>query len=123
MAYSLKFEHPQFPDGTEFSVNGLTGLLVNGETLEIDEDAERMFIAQRGMSLEDAFPSKEGPATLSGGSSLSAEDLKSLLPPVVETEDANASNATVPTTGDSSDTGNETVTPPAEETEAVTENG
>src|SRR4051812_31237605 len=93
MGYTLKFEHPHFPDDYEFAINGL-GVIKNGSTLEIDEEHERLFIAERGLSLEDAFSSREGIATLTGNSTISADELQSLLPPPpAEEENANVDNS------------------------------
>lgn len=85
MSYTLKFEHPQFPADTEIGIPNL-GLVVNGSSIDIDEDAERLFVAERGLSLEDAFKDN-GLVTLSGSSSISADELQTLLPAPEETND------------------------------------
>ncbi len=90
MSYTLKLEHPHFPADQEFSLNGL-GLVTNGGSLEVDEDQEREFVAMNGRSMEDAFGNTSG-ITLSGGSSLSAEELKSLLPETPSESESGPSN-------------------------------
>jgi hypothetical protein len=87
VAYTVKFEHPHFPtgeDAPEFGVTGL-GRVVNGGSLEVDEDMERNFVTTSGKSVEDAFKN-DSLVTLSGSSELSADDLKSLLPAPEPTE-------------------------------------
>jgi hypothetical protein len=78
VSYTLKFEHPHFPEGKEFAINDL-GIVPNGGSLDIDEDMERQFVALRGIS----------GATLSCSSSLSAEEVKSLIPLVEEVPSEN----------------------------------
>jgi hypothetical protein len=87
VSYTLKFEHPHFPEGKEFAINDL-GIVPNGGSLDIDEDMERQFVALRGISMEDALKQIPG-ATLSGSSSLSAEEVKSLIPLVEEVPSEN----------------------------------
>lgn len=77
MAYTLKYEHPHFPEGTVFNVGGLDRV-PNGSTLEIDDDMERNFIAARGMSVEDGF-ANDPAVELSGSSALDPDELKALL--------------------------------------------
>lgn len=90
MTLSLKFEHPHFPEGQEFAVNFL-GSVKNGETLELDEDAERMFVAVRGITVEDAFKD-DALVSVSGSSALSQDETSQLIeavnpaPPVTENE-------------------------------------
>lgn len=91
MAYTLKIEHPDFPtgdDATEFGVNGL-GRIKNGESLEIDEDMERSFVASRGKTVEDAFKDTPG-FELSGSSTINKDELEQLLPPVPVEEEVPA---------------------------------
>ena len=68
MGYTIKFEHPQFPDGYEFGINDL-GMVKNNETLEITEDMESQFVNSRGMPLKDALEHIFG-VTLEGSSAL-----------------------------------------------------
>jgi hypothetical protein len=77
MALTIKFEHPHFPEDTEFSFNDL-GVVKNGGTLTVDEDAERAFIATRGMTVEDAFKTNTG-ASVGGVSSLSTDEKNQLV--------------------------------------------
>jgi flagellar capping protein FliD len=76
MSYTLKFEHPHFPDEQEFGLNDL-GVVKNGGSLEVDEDQERQFIASQGKSIEDAF-SNNPLVTLSGSSAISSEEAEQL---------------------------------------------
>jgi hypothetical protein len=97
MTYKLKYEHPQFPtgdDGIEFGISGL-GRVINGGTLDVDEDMEYSFVASRGMTLEDAF--NDSPeVTLTGNTSLSDEVVKQLVPaPEVEEGSDDSSPTTV----------------------------
>ena len=91
MSYSLKFEHPQFPEGKEFAINFL-GMVKNGETLEIDEENERTFVANYGKSVEDAFSSNPL-VTLTGSSTLGADEMKQLLPAPTESNSNSNNNA------------------------------
>jgi hypothetical protein len=77
VGYSLKFEHPHFPEGKPFAV-GYLGVVENGGTLEVDEDAERMFVANNGISVEDAF-NGNGLVTVSGSSALSQDEVSQLI--------------------------------------------
>lgn len=77
MGYSLKFEHPHFPEGKPFAINYL-GVVENGGSLDVDEDAERMFVANNGISVEDAF-NGNGLVTVSGSSALSKEEVDQLI--------------------------------------------
>ncbi len=82
MPYTVKFEHPHFPEDYEFAVSGL-GLIPNGCTLEVDADMEHLFVASRGMTIEDAF--KDSPeVTLSGSTALSSDVIAQLVPPPVQ---------------------------------------
>lgn len=54
MALSITFTHKDFPKGTPFAVFPL-GSLPSGETVEIDEEMEREFLAVRGKSVREFF--------------------------------------------------------------------
>lgn len=88
MSYTLTFKHPDFPDDYEFGIAGL-GRIKNGGTLEVDEENERRYIAEHGMTLEDAFRNSTG-FEITGGSTLERDDLNKLLeryaPPVEVSE-------------------------------------
>lgn len=77
MSYSLKFEHPQFPEGHKFSINYL-GQVVNGGSVDIDEEAERAFIANNGKTVEDAF-ANDALVTVSGSSALQQDEVNQLI--------------------------------------------
>ena len=79
MGYTVNLNHPQFPEGFEFGINGV-GIVPNGGSTDVDEESERMFITQYGYTLEDAFKDN-AVATVTGSSSLSEDELTSLLPP------------------------------------------
>lgn len=91
MAYSLKFEHPHFPEDKEFSIDFI-GMVKNGESIEVSEDQERLFIASNGRTIEDAF---KGNASIevSGSSSLSSDEVKGLLPDVVDNSDSSTDSS------------------------------
>lgn len=78
MSYTLQFEHPNYPEDYEFGFPNL-GVVKNGSTLEIDEDTERQFVASQGKSVEDAF-ADNSLVSLSGSSTIAADELNSLLP-------------------------------------------
>lgn len=48
----VEFTHPDFPDGMEFAMGGL--LLVNGESVDISEEAVAVFEQQSGHPLSKA---------------------------------------------------------------------
>jgi hypothetical protein len=79
VSYTLTFEHPDFPDETEFGIQDL-GRVLNHGTLEVDEDAERRFVSARRISLEDAFG--DNPMiSLSGSSTLTDDEISDLTAP------------------------------------------
>jgi len=49
----VEFNNPEFPEGMEVEVGGI--LLVNGESVEIDEDALSFFEAREGRSYREAL--------------------------------------------------------------------
>lgn len=51
---TLQFDHPDFPDETEFGI-GTIGRVKNHGTLEVDDDAAAKFEATNGMSLQEFF--------------------------------------------------------------------
>ncbi len=77
MAHELKFEHPHFPEGTIFAISGLPEV-ANGQSIGIDEDAERFFVGNTGLTVEDAF-ADDPTVTVTGSSELSADDIKQLV--------------------------------------------
>ncbi len=77
MAHELKFDHPHFPEGTIFAISGLPEV-ANGQSIGIDEDAERFFIGNTGLTVEDAF-ADDPTVTVTGSSELSADDTKQLI--------------------------------------------
>ena len=77
MAHELKFNHPHFPEGTIFAISGLPEV-ANGQSIGIDEDAERFFVGNTGLSIEDAF-ADDPTVSVTGSSELSADDTKQLI--------------------------------------------
>ena len=51
---TLQFDHPDFPDETEFGI-GTIGRVKNHGTLEVDDDKAAKFEATNGMSLQEYF--------------------------------------------------------------------
>lgn len=77
MGYSVKFEHPDFPEDTEFEISGV-GLVKNGGSVEMDAAQEQRFLAVNRKTPEDYFEGNES-ITLSGTSELSDDVRKSML--------------------------------------------
>jgi hypothetical protein len=90
MGYTLKVEHPHFPEGTVFNVGGLDRI-PNGSTLDVDDEQERLFVMTQGKTLEDAF-ANDATISVSGSSALDRDELDSLLEAygaTIETEEVN----------------------------------
>ena len=77
MGYTVKVNHPHFPEGTVFNVGGLDRV-PNGDSLEVDDEMERLFIMQQGQTLEDAF-ADDHMVEVSGSSALDNDERNSLL--------------------------------------------
>lgn len=77
MGYSVKFEHPDFPEDTEFEISGV-GLVKNGGSVEMDAAQEQRFLAVNRKTPEDYFEGNES-ITLSGTSELGDDVRKSML--------------------------------------------
>ena len=74
MGVTVAINHPDFPQDYAFGIDHL-GEIPNGGTLEVPEENERIFIAVRGMTVEDAFSGSEI-TTVSGSSDVDdAEDI------------------------------------------------
>lgn len=84
MSYTLSAEHPDFPDDTEFGVLTL-GRVKNHGTLEVDEETERLFVTENGMTLAEAFKNN-AVFTLSGNSYLTDKEVAELIPEPTEGE-------------------------------------
>lgn len=86
MSYTLKYDHPHFPEGMEFNVGNL-GRVENKGSMEIDEEMERLFLMSNGITLEDAFKGN-AVASISGSSALDKSEVDYILstftPPEVE---------------------------------------
>ncbi len=52
MALTVKVDHPDFPEGTEFGIQGL-GLFKNGESREVTEEEELSFASLYQMGAKD----------------------------------------------------------------------
>lgn len=106
MGYTVEVNHPHFPEGMEFNVSGL-GIIPNGGSTEVDEDAERLFILQHGVTVEEGF-ANDAVASSSGSSTLDQTEVDDLIaasplgPPeeevTPEEETAPATPTTLPTT-------------------------
>lgn len=77
MGYTLKVEHPHFPEGTVFNVGGLDRV-PNGSTLDVDDEMERLFVMTQGKTVEDAF-ANDATISVNGSSALDKDELNSLL--------------------------------------------
>jgi len=77
MGYTVEVNHPHFPADYEMNVGGL-GLIPNGGSTEVDEEAERLFILQHGVTVEDGF-ANDGVANTSGSSALDTTEQDDLL--------------------------------------------
>jgi hypothetical protein len=86
VSYTLKFEHPEFPPDSEFSINEL-GLFLNGQEREISEDEERLFVGVHGITIEDALQGNAVVAVSVGDATLTTDDLNTLIPPEVNAEE------------------------------------
>ncbi len=53
MAYKLEVNHPAFPKGTEFDLDGI--LVKNGETVEIPAEKEAWFKAYNKRTIHDIY--------------------------------------------------------------------
>jgi hypothetical protein len=71
MAYKLELDHPDYPKGMEFDLDGI--LVENGKSVTVTEDVERKFLAHNGKSLKDLYGKGEI-VKLSGSSELSAKE-------------------------------------------------
>lgn len=85
MGYTVKYNHPHFPEGTEFNVGNL-GRVPNGGSLEIDEDMERTFLMTNGVTIEDTFKG-DAMVELSGSSSLDKSEVDQILAFFAPTEE------------------------------------
>jgi|SRR6516165_5269081 hypothetical protein len=86
MGYTLKVEHPHFSPETVFAISSL-GAAKNGETVEVSEESERLFMTERGIPVEDAY--KDDPlVTVSGSSALDQEEIDALTTVVPVEEEA-----------------------------------
>lgn len=77
MGYTVKVNHPHFPEGTPFNVGGLDRV-ENGGSLNVDDEMERLFIMSNGKTLEDAFANDHA-ISVSGSSSLDNNEVAALL--------------------------------------------
>lgn len=93
MGYTVKVEHPHFPEGEIFNVGGLDRV-PNGGTLEVDDEMERLFVMSHGQTLEDAF-ANDAIVSLSGSSALDKDELDSLLEAYAPQPEETATEETV----------------------------
>jgi hypothetical protein len=119
MGYTVEVNHPHFPADYEMNVGGL-GLIPNGSSTEVDEDAERLFILQHGVTVEEGFVN-DAIVNSTGSSTLDTTEIDDLVAasglapePEVAPEDAFTTPDT-PTTPPS-----DPITPPADTTDSGT---
>lgn len=86
MGYTVSVNHPNFKEGVEFNVGNL-GRIPNGDSMEVDEETERLFLMSNGVSLEDAFANDHA-VTVSGSSSLTDEEVDSIKKSFVGREES-----------------------------------
>lgn len=77
MGYTVKVQHPHFPEGTVFNVGGLDRI-PNGSSVDVDDEAERLFIMTQGQTIEDAF-ANDAVVDVSGSSALDPGEVNSLI--------------------------------------------
>ena len=71
MAYKLEVNHPDYPKGMEFDLDGI--LVENGKSVTVTEEVERLFLAHNGRGIKDLYGHSEI-VKLSGTSELSAKE-------------------------------------------------
>jgi hypothetical protein len=71
MAYKLEVDHPDFPKGWEFDLDGI--LVENGSSVSVDEDMERSFLSRIGRPIKDIYGHSEI-VKLTGSSALSPKE-------------------------------------------------
>lgn len=81
MTITLKMDHPDFPDETEFGVSTL-GRVKNHGTLELDDDVVAALEVEQGMTLADMF--KDNPLVTVSGSNLTPVKAEKSKVPVHE---------------------------------------
>lgn len=77
MGYTIKVNHPHFPEGMVFNVGGLDRV-PNGGSLEVDDEMERLYIMTNGQTIEDGFKN-DAIVELSGSSALDQSELDALI--------------------------------------------
>lgn len=58
MALTVKMDNPAYPKGEELDVTGI-GLVENGSSVKLDEEAEQRFFAANGMTVREALKDSE----------------------------------------------------------------
>lgn len=70
MSYSVKVDHPAFPSGHEFAIDGL-GIFKNGSARKVTEEQELAYRDLTGNSVKDGLKAGyikiEGTTELKGG--------------------------------------------------------
>lgn len=84
MSLKVTYNSPAFGKGEEVAVNGL-GVLVNGKSVDLDEAAERAFLAENGKTVKEALKDDphfkvEGTAELKGAAASVPEVSDSTVP-------------------------------------------
>jgi hypothetical protein len=74
VAYTLEVNHPDFPKGTEFDLDGI--LVENGSSAKVDKEKEEWFLSHNGRSIKDIYGGKSEIVKLTGTSELSGSAKK-----------------------------------------------
>lgn len=119
MALTVKVDHPDYPEGMLFGINGL-GLFENGTAREVTEDEERNFAAYAQVGANDilgqsAFLEVSGSPIITDLEDVLGKDVTS-----TPSSDPTAMNID-PTTGEVFEHANLNGTPEVEEEEEVVE--
>lgn len=58
MSLKISYNNPAYPKGEELDLTGV-GIIKNGSTVTLDEDAELAFVSRTGQSVKDYFKGSE----------------------------------------------------------------
>lgn len=77
MAYKITYNHPAYDKDHEFDIRGI-GIIKNGDSVTLDDEAETTFIQLTGMTVKDKLGNDEH-FHVDGSSSLKKSDVDNLL--------------------------------------------
>ena len=104
MAYTLKLDHPDFPKGMPFDLDGI--LVENGSEVEVTEEMEQFFISKNQKSIKDIYGHSKI-VTVSGRAAISGKKADALIIPegadVIEVELEDGNIVAVPDPDDNND--------------------